>query len=210
LKEAALLGCAIPTGAGIVMNTAQLAAERSIAIFGMGGIGQAALLAAKMRGAAAIIAVDVSADKLARAAALGATHTVNAAVEDVGQSIKKITQNRGVDYALECAGQIESMEAGYRCVREKGGLCIIAGNLSSGQTIRIDPFDLIKGKRILGTWGGETQPDRDIPLYADMALSGKLDLDQLIGCVFPLDRINDALGYMEKSSTGRVMIEMSV
>lgn len=208
LRVAALLGCAIPTGAGIVINTMDISGGRSIAIFGIGGIGLSALLAAKIKGATTIIAIDISEDRLKQAIFLGATHTLNAKKENVVEGIMKITDGKGVDYAIESAGKKESMEMAFKSVRDKGGLCVIAGNLSHGEMIQIDPLDLIKGRRIIGTWGGQTQPDRDIPMYADWVLSGKLDLEKLVCRVFELKNINEAIEYMEQHAVGRVLIEM--
>jgi S-(hydroxymethyl)glutathione dehydrogenase/alcohol dehydrogenase len=210
LREAALLGCAIPTGAGVVINTMNISEGKSIAIFGMGGIGLSALLAAKASGASKIIAIDISEDRLKQSILLGATHGLNAKNDSVVDAIKKITDNKGVDYAIESAGKKESMEMAFKSVRDNGGLCVIAGNLSFGDLIQIDPFDLIKGKRIVGTWGGQSQPDRDIPMYSDWVISGKLNLTQLICRVFKLKDINEAIEYMETSATGRVLIDMEL
>ncbi len=208
LKDAALLGCAIPTGAGIVINTARISKGNSVAIFGMGGIGFSVLLAAKIKEASTIIAVDISDEKLKKAELLGATHTLNVKNGSLIEGIKNITDGIGVDYAIESAGKKESMECAFKSVRDKGGLCVIAGNLSFGETMQIDPFDLIKGKRIIGTWGGETQPDRDIPIYADWVISGKLNLENLIWRVYELKDINDAVNCFEEGAIGRVLINM--
>ena len=208
LREAALLGCAIPTGAGVVINTAGVSRGNSIAIFGMGGIGLSALLAAQIKGASTIIAIDISEDRLKQASLLGATHTLNANKENVVEDIFKITGGKGVDYAVESAGKKETMEMAFKSIRDKGGLCIITGNLSLGEMIQIDPFDLIKGKRIIGTWGGETFPDRDIPMYANWALSGKLDLKRLICRAYGLKDINEAINCMENIAVGRILLEI--
>jgi len=208
LREAALLGCAIPTGAGVVINTARLTKGSSVAIFGVGGIGLSALLAAKLKQVSVIIAVDIFEKKLDRALELGATHAINAKRKNSLTEILNITNKQGVDCAIECAGVKESMETAFQSVREKGGLCIIAGNLPCGQKIQIDPFDLIKGKCIMGTWGGQTRLDQDIPVYADWILSGKLDLKKMICRVYKLKDINRAIAYMGERSAGRVLIEL--
>jgi S-(hydroxymethyl)glutathione dehydrogenase/alcohol dehydrogenase len=210
LQEAALLGCAIPTGAGIVMNTAKVSSNSSVAIFGIGGIGLSALLAAKLVGAKVIIAVDVLDHKLEQAIKFGATHIINAGKQNVLTTIQGITDGLGVDYTIECAGKKESMETALRSVRDDGGLCIIAGNLPQGEQISVNPFDLIKGKRIIGTWGGETQPDRDIPIYVELYLSGKLKLEALITHSYKLEDINQALTDLEQGEAGRALIEMTI
>jgi len=210
LREAALLGCAIPTGAGIVLNTAGVRPGSSVAIFGVGGIGLSAVLAADLVHATTIIAVDVFDHKLEQARQVGATHLINARQQDPLATILEITGGRGVDYAIEAAGQRETMETAFQAVRDTGGLCVLAGNLPHGARISLDPFDLIKGKRIIGTWGGETQPDRDIPLYVDLYLSGKLKLDGLITHTYSLDDINQALADLQHGKVGRALIDMVV
>ena len=207
LREAALLGCAIPTGAGIVLNTLKVQSGNSIAIFGVGGIGLSAALAAGMVNAAPVIAVDVFDYKLKLARDVGATHLINASQEDPLKTILKITDGRGVDYAIEAAGRRETMESAFRAVRNNDGLCVLAGNLSQGERISLDPFDLIKGKKIIGTWGGETNPDRDIPHYADLFLSGKLKLSKFPTDGFKLEEINDAFEDLENGKVGRPIIE---
>ena len=207
LREAALLGCAIPTGAGIILNTAKVRPGSSVAVFGVGGIGLSAVLAADLVHAITIIAVDVFDHKLEQARQVGATHLINARQQDPLATILEVTCGRGVDYAIEAAGQRETMETAFKAVRDSGGLCALAGNLPHGEHISLDPFDLIKGKQIIGTWGGETNPDRDIPLYVDLYLSGKLKLDQLITHIFGLENINDALDLLERGEVGRSLIQ---
>lgn len=210
LKEAALLGCAIPTGAGIILNTLRVQHGNSIVIFGVGGIGLSAVLAASLMNVMPIIAVDVFDYKLDFARDVGATHLINASQEDPLATILKITGGRGVDYAIEAAGRREAMESAFRAVRDNGGLCVLAGNLSQGERISVDPFDLIKGKQIIGTWGGETDPDRDIPKYIRLYQAGKLRLDELVTDNFTLDEISNAIDMMRKGKiTGRCLIEIS-
>ncbi len=209
LREAALLGCALPTGAGVVLNTAAVPGGASLAIFGVGGIGLSALLAARLREARLLIAVDVVEQKLAEARRLGATHAVNARERDAVAAILELTEGRGVDYAIEAAGRRETMEAAFRCVRDQGGLCILAGNLPHGEQISINPVDLIRGKRIVGTWGGETRPDDDLPRYAQWYLEGRLPLAELITREYRLDEINTALDDMERGRLSRALISLA-
>ncbi len=208
LQEAALLGCAIPTGAGIIMNTAKVSTENTIAVFGVGGIGISSLLTAKIMGATKIIAIDIFDHKLKQAVDLGATHIINARKQNVISRIMEITDNCGVDYAIEAAGRKESMEEAFRSVRDNGGLCVIAGNLPQGERISINPFDLIKGKQIIGTWGGDTKPDEDIPMYVNMYLAGKLKLDPLLTNSYKLSNINQAFADLEKGEVARSLIDM--
>jgi len=210
LREAALLGCAIPTGAGIVLNTLGVQPGNSVAIFGVGGIGLSAVSAAGLMNATPVIAVDVFDYKLKLACDVGATHLINVSREDPLVTIMGITDGRGVDYAIEAAGLRETMESAFRAVRDNGGLCVLAGNLAQGERISLDPFDLIKGKQIIGTWGGETDPDLDIPKYIRLYQAGRLKLDELITNSFSLDEINKAIDLMRKGDiAGRCLIEIS-
>lgn len=207
LKEAALLGCAIPTGAGIVLNTTRVKTGNSVAVFGIGGIGLSAILMAKMIGAAVIIAIDIREQKLLQALEIGATHIIDASHQDVLDAIQKITGGQGVDFSIEAAGQPETMETAFKSVRDRGGLCILAGNLPAGHQINIDPFDLIKGKRIIGTWGGETDPDRDIPNYVDHFMSDRLNLSFFTSDIYRIDKINDSFKDLASAKVNRALIE---
>lgn len=208
LREAALLGCAVPTGMGLMLNTARVTPGSSVAVFGVGGIGLSVVWAAALMHATPIIAVDIVDQKLEHARTLGATHVVNSRHHDPYTAIQQITKQRGVDYAIEAAGQCDSMEQAFQVVRCNGGLCILAGNLPHGQRFTLDPFDLIRGKRILGTWGGESQPDRDIPVYVDLYLAGKLPLAALITHEYALQDVNHALDDLAQGKVARALITM--
>lgn len=205
LKEAALLGCAIPTGAGVVKNEMSLKKGDSFAIFGLGGVGLSALLAAKQAAAYPIIAVDVQDKKLEYAKKLGATHTVHAGKNNPATAILEITAGKGVDYVFESAGRREAMEAAFVSLKAPG-LCVLAGNLPKGEQITLDPFELIRGKKIIGTWGGKSQIDRDIADYAQLFLEGSFDLTPLITHVVPLNEINRLIDKLKKGEVGRGLI----
>src|SRR5262249_56010250 len=114
----------------------------------------------------------------------------------------------GVEEGVGGGGRGETMEAAFRAVRDGGGLCVLAGNLPAGEQISINPMDLIRGKRIAGTWGGESQPDRDIPLYGTMYLAGKLRLERLISHEYPLADINRAFDDLEQGQGARALIDI--
>jgi S-(hydroxymethyl)glutathione dehydrogenase / alcohol dehydrogenase len=209
LREAALLGCMIPTGAGIVTNTARLRKGQSVIVFGVGGIGLSVLLAAKQSGANPLIAIDIIDEKLNRALKTGATHALNATKSTAVERIREILGAEGADVVVEAAGKIETMETAFRVTRAGGGLCILAGNLKHGDRIKIDPFDLIRGKRIVGTWGGETDPDRDIPRFVDQYMRGDLELESLITHEYQLKDINAAVGDLDKGKVGRAALKLS-
>jgi len=182
--------------------------EDSIAIFGVGGIGMSTVLAAKAVGCETIIAVDVNEFKLKHSKEQGATHAVNAETEDVLLAIAELTDGRGVDHAVEASGVSSAMEIAFRSVKDNGGLLVIAGNVSKGERISIDPFDLIRGKRIVGTWGGATYPDTDIPKYADLYLQGELELDRMISHRYKLEDVNLAVETLKNNEKVlRVILE---
>ncbi len=203
---AAVLGCAIPTGVGIILRTLKVQKGSSIAIFGVGGVGSSVILGAKMAGCSSIIAVDIAESKLAFARILGANHTIHVLKENIAERIKKIT-GKGVDYAVEASGNKQAMESAFEVLVDKGKLAI-AGNLKKGEKICIIPFDLIKGKKIMGTWGGETKTDIDIPYYARKYLSGDLKVDKLITQRLRFEEINKAFDDMKENKIkGRAVIE---
>lgn len=206
--EAALLGCAIPTGLGIIKNKLNLSRASTIAVFGVGGVGLSVVLGATMFGCRKIIAIDVNKKSLELAKKIGATDTLEFNEETIHTLIKSIAP-AGVDYAVEASGQKPAMEAAFNITKDQG-TTVIAGNLKYNQTLAIKPFDLIKGKKLVGTWGGETQPDRDTPFYVNKFLQQRLHLDQLISRKFRLEQINQALELMQKGENcGRMLIDYS-
>ncbi|MDR3623855.1 MAG: zinc-binding dehydrogenase [Chlamydiales bacterium] len=206
LREAALFGCAIPTGAGIIFNDLRLQKGSTVAIFGVGGIGLSAVLAAYAKEAEIIIAVDMEDDKLLIAKKMGATHTINAGKENVLDEISKITKNVGLDYAVESAGYKNVMEVAFKAVKDKGGVCVLAGNVPFGTCIECDPFDFIKGKKMIGSWGGGVDPDRDIPLFLDLFMKRKMNLSEMITHDVPLEELNEAIQMVEDRKAARALI----
>lgn len=204
-----LFGCAVLTGSGIVINTIRPVDGSGIVIFGLGGIGLSALMATKLYNSSIRIAVDVEKDKLLLAKEFGATHLVNAKIEDPLKKIMEITHNRGVDYAVEAAGLVGTIEQAFQSVRKGGGLCVFASHPVYNEKIKIDPFDLICGKQIKGSWGGESRPDRDIPLFAGLYAEGKLPLKRLVSHRYRLDEVNQALIDIENHKIARGLLEIS-
>ena len=170
---AALLGCAFPTGAGIIKNILKVKSTDKLAIFGTGGVGLSAIMFANTVGCSNIIAIDIYDKKLELAKEVGATDIINAKKDDVIGRIKELTNSQGVDYSVESSGDKTVMEMAFGAIRN-GGTTVIAGNLKKDEKICIDPYGLINGKKILGTWGGETEPDNDIPFYSELYLNAKI------------------------------------
>jgi S-(hydroxymethyl)glutathione dehydrogenase/alcohol dehydrogenase len=208
MDVAALLGCAVPTGAGIVLNTMHPKQEESILIWGVGGVGLSAVMGARVCECRTIIAVDTRESKLGLAREFGATHLVNAASEDPRSRIREIAGEGGVDFAVEAAGLVTTIEMAFDSVRKNGGVCVFASHPPAGERISLNPHDLISGKTIKGSWGGESRPDRDIPRFIELYRDGRLPLEKLITKRYGLAEINDALADLESGTAGRPMLVM--
>ena len=208
LDVAVLFGCALPTGAGIIINRIRPEKGSTLAIFGLGGVGLSALMVSGLFGCSAVIAVDVEDDKMKIAKEFGATHVVNSMRQDPIREILHITEGKGADYAVEAAGLSETIESAFRSVRKFGGLCVFASHPPAGAKIGLDPYDLICGRKIEGSWGGSSSPDKDIPLLAGLYLEGKLPLERMVSARYPLEGINQALDDLENRKIVRALIEM--
>jgi S-(hydroxymethyl)glutathione dehydrogenase/alcohol dehydrogenase len=207
LDVAVLFGCAIPTGAGIVLNELQPRENASFAVFGLGGIGLSALMATQLFTPKTVIAIDINEEKLALARDFGATHTINSRNEDALAEILRIVPG-GVDYSVDASGHTNVIETAFKAVRRNGGLCVFASHPEQGAQIKIDPYELICGKQIRGSWGGAVRPDRDIPRFAKLYTDGKLPLQRLISKSYSLDQINAALDDLEGGYVGRPLIKI--
>jgi S-(hydroxymethyl)glutathione dehydrogenase / alcohol dehydrogenase len=203
-----LFGCALPTGAGIILNEIKPKKNSSIALIGLGGIGLSALMATKAFECEKVIAVDVDDEKLNLAKEFGASHTINASTEDVLKEIQNITDGKGVDYSVDAGGKIETIELAFDLVRKNGGLSIFASHPEAERKISLDPFDLISGKNIKGSWGGSSKPDKDIPILAGLYSQGLMPLEKLITKKYRLDEINLALHDLKNSNVFRPLIVM--
>lgn len=205
-----LFGCAIPTGAGLIMNQVIPAPGSTIAIFGLGGIGLSSLMATQLYDCALIIAVDISEEKLALARSFGATHTINVKTENAVDLIKELTDGKGVDNSVDASGLVSGIESAFEVVRRNGGVCTFASHPAKNEKISIDPYELICGKQIRGSWGGGSNPDVDIPKLANLYRAGRLPLEKLLSKRYKLDEINLALDDLESRQVGRPLIEIDV
>lgn len=204
-----LYGCAMPTGAGMVMNQVKPQDDATIVIFGLGGIGISALMASALYSPKILIAIDVEESKLELAKSLGATHTINSSKVDVVEKVKEITGDDSVDYAIEAAGLSSTISSAFEMVRRGGGRCVFASHPASGDKICLDPFELICGKQIEGSWGGNTVPDKDIPILGNLYSQGKLPLENLLSHTYTLETINDALNDLEGRKIVRALVKIT-
>lgn len=205
LDEAALFGCAVLTGVGAVVNTAQVKMGSSVAVVGLGGVGLAALIGAQAAGARQIVAVDLSEDKLAQARALGATHTVNAGTPDAAEAVRTATSG-GVDFAFEFAGAIRALELAYRVTR-RGGTTVTAGLPPPDARLPLPAVNLVAEERTLkGSYIGTCVPSRDIPRYIDLYRQGRLPVDKLLSGRLALDDINEAFDRLHDGRAVRQVV----
>ena len=204
---AVLYGCAIPTGLGMVLNAVPDNFTGTVGFIGLGGIGLSALLSAKLRNFTRVIAIDINPEKLALAKELGATDLINPLEENAYEIVKKLTNGVGLDYCFESAGSAKTIELAFELIRRGDGKCIFASHPPVGEKIALDPFELICGKHIHGTWGGDSIPDSDIKKFDEYYKKGLLTLDKLISKQYLLENINQAIADLKNKKIVRALIQ---
>ena len=203
--QAALFGCAIITGVGAVLNTAQLPRGASVAVLGLGGVGLAALLGARMQEPRVLVAVDLNADKLALATRLGATHAFAGDDPDLTGKIREATRG-GVEFAFEMAGSAQAMQAAYAVTR-RGGTTVTAGLSRPQAQFSVPHVGIVAEERtIKGSYLGGCQPRRDIPRYIEWFQAGRLPVDLLLSERIGLDDVNPAFDRLASGRTVRQVI----
>lgn len=204
---AVLFGCALPTGAGMVLNELKPSIDQTVVVLGLGGIGLSALMALKALGIRTIIALDISEDKLVLAKQLGASHVFHSNNTECRQAVLDLTQG-GAAFCIESGGQVATIEMGFSLIRKNGGKLLFASHPPEGDVIRLAPHELISGKQIAGSWGGATQPDRDIPRMHSLFQTAHIPLGSLLTKRYTLEQINDALADLEAGRVFRPLIVM--
>ncbi|SDY90484.1 S-(hydroxymethyl)glutathione dehydrogenase / alcohol dehydrogenase [Micromonospora pattaloongensis] len=203
--QAALLGCAVLTGVGAVRNTAAVAAGDSVAVIGLGGVGLAALTAARTAGAGPIIAVDVSSAKAALARAAGATEFL-LADDRLSKSIRELTEGRGVDHAFECVGRAATIRTAWRSAR-RGGHVTVVGMGARDDELTLGALDIFHSARTLrSSVYGSSDPDREVPELARAVLDGSLELAPLITDRIGLDAAPAAFDRMIRGEGARSVV----
>ncbi len=207
LEKICLLGCGVTTGIGAVLNTAKVEEGATVAIFGLGGIGLAAIIGAKMAKASRIIAIDINPDKFAIARELGATDCVNPKEHDqpIQDVIIEMTDG-GVDYSFECVGNVQLMRAALECSHKGWGESVIIGVAGAGQEISTRPFQLVTGRVWRGSAFGGVKGRTELPGYVAKAQSGEIPLDTFITHTMGLEDINKAFDLMHEGKSIRSVI----
>ena len=202
---AALFGCAVMTGVGAVVNTAHVAAGESVAVFGLGGVGLAALLGAHASGAHPIVAVDVLPAKLELARQLGATHVVNARSEDPVAVVKAATAG-GAHHAIETVGSELVLAQAYAATR-RGGTTVTAGLPHPQKMFSVSAVSLVAEERtVKGSYMGSAVPSRDLPRYIALYKAGRLPVDRLLTHRLRLEEVNEAFDRLASGEAVRQVI----
>jgi S-(hydroxymethyl)glutathione dehydrogenase/alcohol dehydrogenase len=204
--QAALLGCGVATGAGAVINTAQVQAGDSVVVIGCGGVGLNAINGSVTAGATTIIAVDIADEKLGTARLFGATHIVNSKTGDAVNAVMEITDGDGADAVFDFVGRPEATRQGWDMVTKGGGLFLI-GSINPETSLTITNIDaVVSQKRIQGVYMGSTVPKRDLPMYAELYLAGRFNLDDLVSKEISLAEVNDGYAALHDAKMTRLVI----
>ena len=205
-QAAGLVGCGIMAGLGAAINTGGVTRGDSVAVFGCGGVGDAAIAGARLAGAHTIIAVDIDDRKLEWAKEFGATHTINASQTDPVEAIRKLTGGNGVNVAIEAVGSPITYEQAFYA-RDHAGTLVQGGVPSPDMKIELPLIELFgRGGSLKSSWYGDCLPSRDFPMYIDLYLQGRLDLEKFVSETIPLDGVEDAFHKMERGEVLRSVV----
>lgn len=204
LDRAAIIGCAVTTGAGVIFNSCKITPGESVAVIGCGGVGLATINAAKIAGAGRIIAADPVLEKRELALKLGATDVVDAMAEDAAAQIIELSKG-GVDHAIEAVGRPASGELAVKSLK-RGGMATILGMMPPTHQVGLGAFDLLSGKKLQGALMGGNRFPVDIPRLVDFYLRGLLDLDSIVAETIPLSQINEGFEKMKRGDAARSVI----
>jgi S-(hydroxymethyl)glutathione dehydrogenase/alcohol dehydrogenase len=204
LEAVALVGCAVLTGYGAVLNTAEVERGASVAVWGCGGVGLNVVQGARLAGAAQIVAIDVRPDKLELARRLGATDIVEAAGVDVVAEVRDLTGG-GPDYAFEAIGTEPTIQEAWEAAGPRGTV-VVVGILPKGKTLTIDPWQFFSEKTLRGSFLGSARVREDIPRLVDLYAAGDLRLDELVDRRIPLSDLPDAFDRLRAGDGLRQLV----
>jgi S-(hydroxymethyl)mycothiol dehydrogenase len=203
---AGLLGCGVMAGIGAAINTANVQRGDSVAVFGCGGVGDAAIEGARLAGAHTIIAVDIDDKKLEWAKDFGATHTVNSANEDPVARIQELTGGNGADVVIEAIGLPETYKQAF-FARDLAGTLVLVGVPRPDMTIELPFIEVFgRGGSLKSSWYGDCLPSRDFPMLIDLYLQGRLNLDGFVSETINLDEVEEAFHKMEAGEVLRSVV----
>ena len=208
MDVAVLFGCALATGSGMVLNELKPEANDSVIVLGLGGVGMAALLTLIAMKAKNLIAVDTDPSKCEMARSFGVNAILCKSMKELHASLRKFLRN-GADYCIEAGGSTESIELGFSLLNPAGGTLLFASHPATGEKIRLDPHELIRGKQIKGSSGGGLKPDIDIPTVANLFYDNKLSISRFIENKFSLSDINEAVRMFATGKIFRPILVMN-
>ncbi|MGH9046151.1 MAG: S-(hydroxymethyl)mycothiol dehydrogenase [Acidimicrobiales bacterium] len=205
-EVAGLLGCGVMAGLGAALLTGEVGAGDSVAVFGCGGVGDAAIAGAKLAGATSIIAVDVDGRKLEWAREFGATHTVDAGAQDPVEAVREATGGNGADVCIEAVGNPKVFEQAF-FARDLAGTLVQVGVPTPDMRLELPFIELFgRGGRIKPSWYGDCLPSRDFPLLVDLHLQGRLPLERFVSETIQLDGVEEAFHKMERGEVLRSVV----
>ena len=203
---AGLLGCGVMAGLGAAMFTGNVQKGDSVAVFGCGGVGDAAIVGARLAGAAKVIAVDLDATKLDWAREFGATDTVDSSTEDPVEAIRALTDGFGADVCIEAVGRPEVMQQAF-FARDLAGTLVQVGVPDPSMTLELPMIEFFgRGGALKPSWYGDCLPSRDFPMLIDLYLQGRLPLDRFVSETIALDAVEDAFHKMERGEVLRSVV----
>ena len=207
-KAAGLIGCGIMAGLGAAINTGNVSRGDSVAVFGCGGVGDAAIAGSKLAGAHTIIAVDIDDRKLEWAKDFGATHTVNSREVDAIEAIQSITDGNGADVCIEAVGLPQTYEQAF-FARDLAGTVVLVGVPNPEMKIELPMIEVFgRGGSLKSSWYGDCLPTRDFPMYIDLYMQGRLDLDGFVSESIGIGDVEEAFHKMERGEVLRSVVEM--
>ena len=205
-EVAGLIGCGVMAGLGAAMNTGNVSRGDSVAVFGCGGVGDAAIAGAHLAGAHTIVAVDLDDRKLELARKFGATHTVNSSMEDPVEAIRAVTDGNGVDVAIEAVGLPVTYQQAFNA-RDLAGTVVLVGVPNPEATLELPMIEVFgRGGSLKSSWYGDCLPSRDFPMLIDLYLQGRLDLDRFVSETIALDEVEEAFHKMERGEVLRSVV----
>jgi S-(hydroxymethyl)mycothiol dehydrogenase len=208
-EVAGLLGCGVMAGLGAAMFTGEVGRGDSVAVFGCGGVGDAAIAGARLAGAHTIIAVDIDPRKLEIAKELGATHTVDASSTDPVDAVRGFTDGNGADVCIEAVGHPKVFEQAFYA-RDLAGTVVQVGVPNPEMRIDLPMIDFFgRGGRLKPSWYGDCLPSRDFPMLVDLHLQGRLPLERFVSEVIALDEVEAAFHKMEQGEVLRSVVVLS-
>jgi S-(hydroxymethyl)mycothiol dehydrogenase len=201
-----LLGCGVMAGIGAAMYTGQVGLGDSVAVFGCGGVGCAAIAGSKLAGAAVIIAVDLDPGKLELATEFGATNAVDASTTDPVEAIKGLTGGNGADVCIEAVGHPKVMEQAF-LARDLAGTLVQVGVPTPDMRIDLPMIEFFgRGGALKPSWYGDCLPSRDFPMLVDLYLAGRLDLDRFVSETIGIAQVEDAFARMQRGEVLRSVV----